>query len=39
MQALHDHLGAEGEGGGDDDDEEKELSRFRKWVFDFEKWG
>ena len=23
MQALHDHLGAEGEGGGDDDDDEE----------------
>ena len=24
MQALHDHLGAEGEGGGDDDDDDEE---------------
>lgn len=24
MQALHDHLGAEGEGGGDEDDDDEE---------------
>ena len=24
MQALHDHLGAEGEGGGDEDDDDDE---------------
>ena len=35
MQALHDHLGAEGEGGGgdDDDDEEKGVKQISQVGF------
>ena len=37
MQALHDHLGAEGEGGGDedDDDEEKGVKQISQVGFRF----